>query len=532
MQKPPASGDSSSHHFEIIRIVARSAEDRDAILKTMEKSGWFKDPSIILSHGEPCATLSSETSNPSISETKPLSAPGESLDRVKPATDPTHLADLQSHGPVEPDTYVDLEQCLKGGKAQGKNKASECFSVLAKAYVDNMLRRSAGQGQRDSAMDAHRSFTLFLRIIGDKPVGVICPDDISRFADMLNAWPKGGVNKACYADMDAKEIIRYAKKNKINTLGLATQRKHILYLDALFNWALGCKHTMDGPMRLLDMSRYSEKISRKKKSFSKSNIQTIFDASRMAGIKDPLMYWGPLISLYTGMRCQEIAQLYIDNVQRVEMLDDDGNPTSMLCFEVSPDEEGQSIKSVYSRRVLPVHSKLIDMGFERYIDDIREYGSPHLFPSLDWSGYKRKRDLSRWFNGDHLRKSCGITSDRVSLHCFRHTLNTIADRWNVPKGVVVSINGHSDGNDVHEKHYRQRADALECQAYLEKLPFPELNLPEYNTGRFAPYLDSLQARKESLDRRIAEGVPLPKKRGRRRKEVEELYEEGPWKDSP
>lgn len=543
MKQPSVIEDITSHHFEVTRIVARSRDDRDALLAMLEKEGWFKSHSPPLPRHEslnhstsptPVAlpvipasmqllpeTVLTITSEPLVTEQ--WASCGEMTGDAQP-TETTANA-------IKPVVEPTPEDCSSEEKAENIPKSSEYFSVLAKAYVDNKLRSAKTPGQRESAFDAYRSFTLFLRIVGDKRVDAISTTDVSKFADALQRWPKGGVDKPCYEGKDAKGIIRYAERNKLETLGLATQRKHILYLDVLFNDALNCKHTRSGPMRLLDMGRYEEKIPRKKKNFSKKNIETVFDASLLATIKDPLMYWGPLIAMYTSMRCQEVAQLYTDNIERVEMLDENDNPVEILCIDISPDEKGQSLKSPYARRLLPVHSKLIKAGFEKYVEDIRKYGSPYLFPCQNWSGYKRKKQLSGWFNGERLREVCGIDNKRITLHCFRHTLTTMADRSNVPKGVVVSINGHSDGRGVDERFYRQRADALECRDALEKLPFPELNLPVYVSGRFDSYLNTLKASEESLQRRIAEGIPLPKKRGRPSKDPERLCGEGPWKES-
>lgn len=535
--------DITSCPFEVTRIVARSIDDRNAILALLEKEGWFKNYHPPTDGHEPMVHLTppGRVVLPVIpTPTQPLpenilTVVSEPLMSKAPAPSEKLEGEAQSKeiisNAVEPASDKAPERGAKEDKAENIPKSSEYFSVLAKAYVDNKLRGATTPGQRDAAFDAYRAFTLFLRIVGDKRVDTVSTEDISKFADALKGWPKGGVDKPCYAGMNARGIVRYAEKNKLETLGLATQGKHILYLDVLFNDALNCKHTRSGPLRLLDMSRYEEKIPRKKKNFSMKNIETVFDVSLLGTIQDPLMYWGPLIALYTGMRCQEVAQLYIDNIERVEMLDENDNPIEMLCIDISPDEKGQSLKSVYSRRLLPVHSKLIAAGFEKYVEDIRRYGSPYLFPCENWSGYKRKKQLSRWFNGDHLRETCGIDNKRITLHCFRHTLTTMMDRRNISKGVVVSINGHSDGKDVDDRCYRQRGDALECREALEKLPFPELNLPVYVSGRFDAYLNTLKVREESMERRIAEGIPLPKKRGRPAKDPEHLYEVGPWGES-
>lgn len=304
MKQPSVIEDITSHHFEVTRIVARSRDDRDALLAMLEKEGWFKSHSPPLPRHEslPHSTSPTPVALPVIPASMQLlpetvlTITSEPLVTEQWASCGEMTGDAQptetTANVIKPVVEPTPEDCSSEEKAENIPKSSEYFSVLAKAYVDNKLRSAKTPGQRESAFDAYRSFTLFLRIVGDKRVDAISTTDISKFADALQRWPKGGVDKPCYEGKDAKGIIRYAERNKLETLGLATQRKHILYLDVLFNDALNCKHTRSGPMRLLDMGRYEEKIPRKKKNFSKKNIETVFDASLLATIKDPLMYWG------------------------------------------------------------------------------------------------------------------------------------------------------------------------------------------------------------------------------------------------
>jgi integrase len=328
--------------------------------------------------------------------------------------------------------------------------------------------------------------------------------------------------------MTPSQIAKHVKANKsIKRWALSTQRKQVLYVKAFFHYLVhDCKEISEDPTRYLNMHRYVDDKPTQKNNFKKTDIHTLFERSRMSQLDNPLHYFGSLLACYTAMRCNEIAQLLVHNIQMVEMLDEDGNTRTLHCIEVTDSSEGQSVKSAYSRRMVPIHSKLIKAGFLEYVEAIRNLGCKELFPGTSWAGTGPGHVLSKWFNGEFLRKQCGITAERTTLRSFRGNLNTLADRNRVPEGVMVSINGHSNGTDVRRKHYVSRADALECQNYLEKLPFPELDLPPYNFGQFKDYVTRAITRKESLERRIQEGVPLPPKRGRKAKE--DWYDDPVW----
>ena len=541
--------DHHSIELNFLRITAKP-EDLATISAMMEKMGWMRSENpILVNRRIPPSTQTIPTqiqvgasastephlpvqgaahpdtpvtpTTPTPSELPVVASRAEAI-TLEPAALPT-----SSTGALE-DTPTDVPAlAVAPNPPPSPPVPAKPFCVLAKRHVENM-RRAPGKKKKNSAKDAYRALTLFLHVMGDRSVETITPEDITHFADILAWWPKGGVNKPCFADKTPEQIAKYVKRNKLPRLMLSTQAKHLFYVDAFFNWLIRASVLTENPLRYVDMGRYQE--DRVKKSpFTKQDIKTMFELGRISKLTKPLEYWGPLLALFTALRCNEIAQLLVDNIQAVEMCDEDDVLQTVHCIEVSDAEEGQSVKSASSRRLVPIHSKLIEAGFLEYVEDIRKYGSKELFPGISWSGTGPGHTLSAWFNGEYMRKECGITKKRVTLHCFRHTVNTMADRSRVPPGVMVSINGHADGQSVAEKHYISRADVLECQHYLEKLPFPELELPTYTSERFKPHLDQLKAKKESLERRIKEGVPLPKKRGP--KPVEDLFAQGPWKDA-
>jgi len=560
MHEQPYEVTSDAHHsieLNFLRITAKP-EDLATITTMMEKMGWMQSANPILvkrnasSHPAPLETATApQVTLPQADASTEVEAPVEPSDarsvmaeplltqterptstlEASPALEPvtplvsTNVSEDVSTGAPAPSTAIPAPPTTPIPPAPSVPAKPYC--VLAKRHVENM-RRTPGKKKKNSSKDAFRALTIFLHVMGDRSVETITPEDITHFADILAWWPKGGVNKPCFAGKTVEQIAKYVKKNKLPNLMLSTQGKHLFYIDAFFNWLIRAKEIPENPLRYLDMGRYKEDKA-KKPPFTKQDIQALFELGRISKLTKPLEYWGPLLALFTAMRCNEIAQLLVENIQTVEMYDQDDVLRTVHCIEVTDAGEGQSVKSASSRRLVPIHSKLIEAGFLEYVEDIRKYGSKVLFPGVSWAGTGPGHTLSAWFNGEYMRKICGITKKRVTLHCFRHTLNTLADRSRVPQGVMVTINGHADGLSVAEKHYISRADVLECQHYLEKLPFPELNLPVYVSGRFKPELDRLKACEESLARRIKEGKPLPKKRGR--KTVEDPFTEGPWKDS-
>jgi integrase len=210
----------------------------------------------------------------------------------------------------------------------------------------------------------------------------------------------------------------------------------------------------------------------------------------------------------------EVAQLTLGDVVRKPYLDEEGHEHQVLVFDIGPNQLGQSVKSTYSIRAIPVPQALLDLGFERYIAEVCASNAHELFPGLNKHQIGGPgKSVSEWFNGMHLRQTCGISSSRKTLHCFRHNLTTLMERCNVADSIIHALNGHSPGEGIDRRHYIADGTVLECQAVLNGLPFPKIPLTPYVSGRFEGYLKHQAAEREREARARGEGSVFVKKKG-------------------
>ena len=70
-------------------------------------------------------------------------------------------------------------------------------------------------------------------------------------------------------------------------------------------------------------------------------------------------YWIPLVLLHTGARPAEICQLRVSDVMTQD---------NIACLNITDEGEAQSIKNGNSRRLVPIHSRLIALGFLHYVE--------------------------------------------------------------------------------------------------------------------------------------------------------------------
>lgn len=396
-------------------------------------------------------------------------------------------------------------------------RSSALLSEMAAIHLKNMAR-TPRKSATDPLRDRKYPLDMLIEVIGDKPVKDITAADAERFADVLATWPKNARHQPGMAHLSVLDIARKAKRDKLPVIKRSTQRKHIQSLDAFFNWLIeDTKDLTENPFRVIQTSRYKDVEDPEKQPFEDYELEAIFDRKRTSKLDQPHQFWAPLIALYSSMRVNEIAQLRVCDIKTETVRSPKGQKVPITYFDVTDKGEGQSVKTENGRRQVPIHSRLVELGFLRYVEDVRTSGSEHVFPGLAWGEGGPGRVVGRWFNKAVLRRACQIKDAKKTFHSFRHTVTTLCDRSAVVKTITRTINGHSTGTAVDEKSYVRKGTLLECQTAIEDLPFPHLDLEPYVSERFRPYLIQAKARADHAARATEAGLTVPvKKAGRPR----------------
>lgn len=158
-----------------------------------------------------------------------------------------------------------------------------------------------------------------------------------------------------------------------NQLTNSSINKYLDHVAGAFRWAADRqrKYVEFNPF---EKTQLPEGVKREKtREFSPEELKLYITMLADTYLPEyPENIWIPLIILYDGMRNNEIAQLYIDDIQ-----ERDGIPYFRIW---SSDERNQRIKVGTSQRDLPIHSKLIELGFMEYVKKMRASGQEQLFP--------------------------------------------------------------------------------------------------------------------------------------------------------
>jgi integrase len=133
--------------------------------------------------------------------------------------------------------------------------------------------------------------------------------------------------------------------------------------------------------------------------------------------------------LYAGLRPGEVVRLQLGGFETVD---------EVLCLTVEP-EEGDTLKTDTSKRRIPVHSHLVELGLMAHVEELRVGGERLLFPRM--AKLKApEQTLTTWFSS--FRKTVGVTHKKKTLHSLRHTFNQRLADAGVQDSTIGDLMGH------------------------------------------------------------------------------------------
>ena len=180
-------------------------------------------------------------------------------------------------------------------------------------------------------------------------------------------------------------------------------------------------------------------------TFTKNELKTIFNPKtypKRKNIYNSPRYWIPLIALYTGMRLNEICQLYCDDVKY---------ENRVWYFQLTDERPDQHLKNKQSKRIVPIHPKLIEFGLIDYLRETRKDKKERLFYKLMYDKKNHyAHPISTWF-GRYL-KELHLKKRSKVFHSIRHTTKTFLRDCKIPLEYQNAICGWS-GKDTGQKVY-------------------------------------------------------------------------------
>ena len=223
-----------------------------------------------------------------------------------------------------------------------------------------------------------------------------------------------------------------------------TARDRFVWLKSLLNYACDDLELIPkNPWRGLDIKAHTESP---RQPWSDESLYKLFSHRIWSEQWVPLdkksgglaAYWIPLLALYSGARCSELCQLLTDDIK---------NESGVWMMQIHDGDSTQRIKTIASRRCIPLHDELLRLGFVKYCQSITK-GS--LWPELPKREGKAGGYFSQYFG--ELRTELEIPPS-VKFHSFRHSARTNLVCAGVAESVIDKLLGHISTGSVGAKIY-------------------------------------------------------------------------------
>jgi integrase len=234
------------------------------------------------------------------------------------------------------------------------------------------------------------------------------------------------------------------------------------HLRRFTKWAVDNDLLDKDPMRgVVIPPRLVASVKIRKEGFTDEELRKIFQAMvpyRVHTLQARIeFYWSILLLAHTGCRAMEVIQLHKNNI-----FQEDG----VWCIKITDEGERQKLKNRPSKRIVPLHSALVKVGFLNWVE-VQPDGQ--LFPLLFPYGAQK---ASGWFTD--VLKALRIKTPTKSLHSLRHTMTIKLERARVHYSLQRRMLGHAVGSDTEGRIYLGSLSysAKELQAALELVQIP------------------------------------------------------------
>ncbi|MCR5878795.1 hypothetical protein [Phenylobacterium sp. J367] len=350
-------------------------------------------------------------------------------------------------------------------------------SVTMKALVDRYVAAKKPKSEDDLRYHWRR----LVERVGDVAVEAVTPDALEAFLIDLRRFPK--TRRPDIAKLGFDEIL--AKHGDVAPpIAEPTVWKHFVSYGQVFNYALMMRLIPFNPVAAVMPSK--PKPTKPVRAYTPDEIATLFAKPMFTGcskthnrkgdlhgyrsvpgaivLKDG-RYWMPILNLFHGNRMEEWGGAKVADIKcegQINYLD----------------LTQRALKNDTANRLLPLHPKLVALGFLDYVAERRIAGDVYLFPEFPHDMSEADdpeastRQFTKWWG--LWSDANGFSDPTVNFHSFRHTFKR-ACRGVISEEISDLITGHK-GIGGAGRGYGAGADLALLAEAIRRVDYPTFAL--------------------------------------------------------
>ena len=371
----------------------------------------------------------------------------------------TALGQTQAVQSYDFDDHTPARLQVVAAAATQQRERSETLKTVVQQYIAEGTH--TGEWRAKTISEKEDALSFLRELIGDKPVSDITKADARKAKEALLKLPKNRRKAPATRTLSLTAALAATGVERISS---RTINSYISHFQSFMEWSGKQGHCEDNPFKDMRVSTKAATSPNDRQAFTAQQLQLMFlhlTSNPNCLVTKDDHKWPTLIGVYSGARLNEIAQLYVEDIVERE---------GIWCFDIN-DAGEKTLKNKASRRLIPVHQCLLDLGLLAFVERRKAAGTKRLFPSFTYTtqnGYGR--NLGRWFNASFL-PALGMKEKSLMFHCLRHTMITRLGQADVPEGQWKALMGHAQEGVTYISYFKQGFTVEQLQREINKFSF-------------------------------------------------------------
>jgi integrase len=348
-----------------------------------------------------------------------------------------------------------------------EHKATPRLSEVVAQFIAHKLASKAWGSPRTETRNRGMLAEL-VDLLGDPRIGDVSKEDMRELQTTVPRIPRTVGKNPEWKELPLREVLaKVGDDPEVTRIDPGTVNMRLSIARSLWKWAIEndlCPGNGVGVAEVLkDLRTLPPEEQRDR--LTPAEVGAFIAACDKAAtrgdpVRRPVLQWVPRILALSGMRLGEAAQLRKRDVREVD---------GVAVFDLNREGDDKSLKTDTSVRLVPVHTRLIDLGFLQWVAEQRDGFLWHAkYRTAKVPGRSPTDRLSRLVN-DPLHAA--VPKVKTSAHSLRHTLEHELGRAGVHQRDIDGITGHK-GQDQQQRRYRGYIEPATLLAALSKLVLP------------------------------------------------------------
>ena len=378
------------------------------------------------------------------------------------------FSDVESKIQNEESAIRDERNFLIGKVAENKSDTDLSSPIFSECINEYIAERNYDNKNTENRV--RYELETFIEFFGDVRMSEVDIKKATQFKSYLQKLPRKHRTNSKYKDYDVHTIVEKLDVPQNDRKSVTTINKTIEMLNAFMTYCFRHGHVEKNYFQGLTIKqsiKLKKKENEERDPFSPQDLETIFESSQYLDItldsshrdaKPFAHYWVPIIALFTACRANEICSLYHENIQSVKTK----NKKTIYYFEINDEESDKKVKTVNSRRRIPLHDSLLDLNFIEFLESLKNFSKQkRIFSELSFYRGSYAVNFGKWWNRTALEKRFGIKTERKDFHSFRHSCTDACYENGVDSKFVTQFLG--------QKHGELSLDRYASDAHVETM---------------------------------------------------------------